>query len=117
MDSHLAWHLALDELDRGNTQRSMQLYEQRVRPAVHPGVQLIVLLDAASLVWRWQILGLQPPTDASRAISDYAAARIPRAGGGKRAREVVPGIACLPGQGIEIEWRVVLAGDQVARAS
>src|SRR5215204_1735969 len=79
-DSHLAWHLALDELDRGNTQRSMQLYEQRLRPDVHPGVQLIVLSDAASLLWRWKVLGLQPPIDAARAVSDYAAARVPRAG-------------------------------------
>jgi hypothetical protein len=55
LHGHLAWHLALFELARGNPERARALYSGAIRPAVSHAPPLFSLADAASFLWRWQI--------------------------------------------------------------
>jgi predicted Zn-dependent protease len=57
--SHLAWHLALFALARGHVERVQELYDTSLRPDVSPGVPLITLCDAASLLWRHNLYGVE----------------------------------------------------------
>jgi hypothetical protein len=57
--SHLTWHLALFELARGHVERVQELYDASLRPEVSPGVPLITLCDAASLVWRHNLYSVE----------------------------------------------------------
>lgn len=58
---HLSWHLALFELHQGNTTRVLQLYEDAISPGY--GEARTRLVDAASLLWRYQMYGCQPEVD------------------------------------------------------
>jgi tetratricopeptide (TPR) repeat protein len=55
---HLAWHLALFELANGHIERVQARYEADLRPDVSPGMPLITLCDAASLVWCYGLYGV-----------------------------------------------------------
>jgi tetratricopeptide (TPR) repeat protein len=67
---HISWHLALFELARGNPERARELYTDAIRPAVSHAPPLFNLADVASLLWRWQIYGLDdPPGDWDEAAS------------------------------------------------
>ena len=46
---HLAWHLALFELQRGNERRTLQIYEADILRATSPRH---VVMDGAALLWR-----------------------------------------------------------------
>src|SRR5262249_10347437 len=59
--SHLTWHLALFELACGHPERVLELYDQTLNPTVCPGAPLIALCDAAALLWRHDLYGLQRP--------------------------------------------------------
>ncbi len=56
---HLSWHLALAELATGRYQRVLELYEDRIRPAV-TAKSIASLSDSASLLWRFQMYGDSP---------------------------------------------------------
>ena len=58
---HLSWHLALFELNQGNTARVLELYEDAISPSY--GEARTRLVDAASLLWRYQMYGCQPKAD------------------------------------------------------
>jgi tetratricopeptide (TPR) repeat protein len=58
---HLSWHLALFELNRGNTDRVLKLYEDAISPGY--GEARTRLVDSASLLWRYQLYGCQPTVD------------------------------------------------------
>lgn len=58
---HLSWHLALFELNQGNTRRVLELYDDAISPSV--GAARTTLVDAASLLWRYQIFGCEPKQD------------------------------------------------------
>lgn len=53
---HNWWHLALFHLDRGNTTRVLELYDQALFAT--PVDLSLVLVDAASLLWRLHLGGL-----------------------------------------------------------
>ncbi len=61
LHGHLAWHLALCELARGNSERARALYADAIRPAVSHAPPLFNLADSASFLWRWQLYGESPP--------------------------------------------------------
>lgn len=52
---HLWWHLALFHLDRADTPRVLELFDQRIYPA--PSDLSLQLVDASSLLWRLFVLG------------------------------------------------------------
>ncbi len=58
---HLSWHLALFELKQGHEERVLELYETAISPAVRQA--RTTLVDAASLLWRYQMYGCEPKVD------------------------------------------------------
>src|SRR5205814_2279011 len=68
---HLSWHLALFELASGHEARALELYEQAISPAV--GQTPTTLVDAASLLWRYQIYGCEPRPLPWAEVCGYAA--------------------------------------------
>ncbi len=77
---HLHWHLALFELARGNNQRVMELYDQKIRPAAVPSFPLGKIADAASLLWRCQASGAVDGPLPWDDVATFAAGAFARAG-------------------------------------
>lgn len=76
---HLSWHLALFELAQGNTQRVLELYDDAISPSV--GAARTTLVDAASLLWRYQVFGCEPKRDLPWAdVCAYAGTAAPTPG-------------------------------------
>ncbi len=80
LHSHLTWHLALFELAEGDTARVNALYEDILRPATAPGTPIIVLADAAALLWREDLLGIERPEGSRTELRDFAAKSFPKPG-------------------------------------
>ena len=53
---HNWWHTALYHLDQGNSRRALEIYDQGVRP--QPSEIRLMMLDAAALLWRMHLRGL-----------------------------------------------------------
>jgi len=53
---HNFWHLALFNLEHGNTARVLELYDQRVYP--EPSDIALQMVDASSLLWRLYLRGV-----------------------------------------------------------
>ena len=49
---HLAWHLALFELHRGNDRRALEIYERDILGSSNAR---LALMDGAALLWRFQL--------------------------------------------------------------
>lgn len=77
---HLAWHLALFELNSGNEARVIEIYERDLRPGASDVVPLTTVADNASLLWRCGLYGVVTPDGSSEANRAYCAASFPRAG-------------------------------------
>jgi tetratricopeptide (TPR) repeat protein len=54
---HNWWHTALYHLDQGSPQRSLEIYDQGVRP--QSSEIRLMMLDAAALLWRMHLRGLE----------------------------------------------------------
>jgi tetratricopeptide (TPR) repeat protein len=54
---HNWWHLALFHLDRGDTQRVLELYDTAIYP--EPTDLSLTLIDASALLWRLHLLGVE----------------------------------------------------------
>ncbi len=78
--SHLTWHLALFELACGHPERVQGLYAETIRPQVCPGSPLIALCDAAALLWRYDLYGLERPADSRQEIANFVRHHFPRPG-------------------------------------
>jgi pentatricopeptide repeat protein len=75
---HLSWHLALFELASGHEARALELYDQAISPAV--AQTRTTLVDAASLLWRYQIYGCEARPLPWAEVCDYAARAAARPG-------------------------------------
>lgn len=53
---HNWWHTALYNLDLGNADRALEIYDQKIRPEPMP-IQLM-MLDATALLWRMHLQGI-----------------------------------------------------------
>jgi tetratricopeptide (TPR) repeat protein len=53
---HLAWHLALFELQRGRPERALTIYEQDIAPSSNPRLAMI---DGSALLWRFDLYDFQ----------------------------------------------------------
>ena len=69
---HLYWHLALLNLALGNTRRAVEIYDRWLCPSRTTSPALAKLADAASLLWRFDLLGLTPARSGWEAVSAYA---------------------------------------------
>ncbi len=73
---HLAWHLALFELQRGRPERSLAIYEQDIAPSSNPRLAMI---DGSALLWRFGLYDLETAPLPWRKVADLAA-RVTRPG-------------------------------------
>ena len=77
---HLSWHMALFELARGNAECARAIYLDNIRPSVAHAAPMLVLADAASFLWRWQVYGAAPSLDeAWPEVAAHARRHFPRA--------------------------------------
>ncbi|PHQ96278.1 MAG: tetratricopeptide repeat protein 38 family protein [Marinosulfonomonas sp.] len=79
---HLAWHIALWELEQGNIDAMWKYVDADVRPGTSLGLPLNVLTDGASILYRAELAGEDVPTERWREISDYAKQFFPNPGFG-----------------------------------
>jgi len=66
---HLAWHLAMFELHRGNTARAREIFERDIVTAVNPRLAMI---DGSALLWRFRLDGAPEPPEAWRGLAALA---------------------------------------------
>ena len=66
---HLAWHLAMFELHRGNTARAREIFERDIVTAVNPRLAMI---DGSALLWRFRLDGAPEPPGAWRGLAALA---------------------------------------------
>ena len=78
--SHLTWHLALFELNRGNTDRVMALYKETLAPSICPGTALITIADASALAWRCDLYGAPRPEGSREELAEFSRTAFPRPG-------------------------------------
>jgi hypothetical protein len=64
---HNWWHLALYHLDYGQADKTLEIYDQHIRP--RPGGPAIELVDATSMLWRLYLRGVETG-DRWRAVAD-----------------------------------------------
>lgn len=77
---HLSWHLGLFELDAGNLDAGLRLYNDAFSADDHRGAVHQKLSDSAAFLWRAELAG--HPHDPARwtRLVDYARTKLPRPG-------------------------------------
>jgi hypothetical protein len=78
--SHLSWHLALGELEAGDTVASLQLFSEAFAPDVHSGPPRGKVNDAVSFLWRCELAGHPRNEEEWRLIHGVANNAFPQAG-------------------------------------
>ena len=73
---HLAWHLALFELQCGRPERSLAIYERDIAPSSNPRLAMI---DGSALLWRFGLYDFQKGPLPWRRLADLAV-RVTRPG-------------------------------------
>jgi len=73
---HLAWHVALFELQCGRPERALAIYERDIAPSSNPRLAMI---DGSALLWRFGLYDYQKGPLPWRRLADLAA-RVTRAG-------------------------------------
>ena len=73
---HLAWHLALFELQCGRPDRSLAIYERDIAPSSNPRLAMI---DGSALLWRFGLYDYQKGPLPWRRLADLAT-RVTRPG-------------------------------------
>jgi tetratricopeptide (TPR) repeat protein len=77
---HFNWHLALFELDLGAPERAMARYRAAMRPAVARCAPMATLADAASFLWRCELLDSGPRPLPWEEVAEFAERLFSRAG-------------------------------------
>ncbi len=68
---HNAWHWALFELEQGNTDAALRLYDEQVRAT--RSTVVVDLVDASAMLWRLQFMGTPVGDRWQRLADDWAA--------------------------------------------
>lgn len=77
---HIAWHVALWALERGDVETMWRVYDADVGPGSAWGPPLNLLTDSAALLFRAELAGVAVPPERWRAVSEYAARLFPNPG-------------------------------------
>jgi hypothetical protein len=77
---HLAWHVALWELELGRAQRAWQIYHAHLRPGASWGPPINTLTDSASFLFRAELAGEARQGELWRDLSAYASEAFPTPG-------------------------------------
>lgn len=80
LHGHLAWHLALGEIEAGDADAAWRLFVEACGPASHTGPFRLKLTDAVSFLWRWELAGNPRDADGWQAIHRFARAMFPKPG-------------------------------------
>ncbi len=80
LHGHMSWHVALWALERGEMARVWSMLDGAIGPGGSAGMPLNTLTDAAALLHRAEMAGIEVPPERWRALSDYAAAKFPASG-------------------------------------
>jgi len=102
MHCHLAWHLALWNLDRGDRDAAWRIYAADVHPGGAWGPPLNVATDAASFLLRAELAGEPRPEQYWRDLAAWASAAYP-----------APGIAFVD---VHVALALAMAGSEAALA-
>src|SRR5262245_29551708 len=77
---HLAWHIALWELELGRAARAWEIYHAHLKPGASWGPPINTLTDSASFLFRAELLGEERKSGLWRDLSAYAAHTFPSPG-------------------------------------
>ncbi|RIA47173.1 hypothetical protein DFR49_1742 [Hephaestia caeni] len=80
LHGHIAWHAALVALERGDADRALAIYADKVQHSVSLGTPIHIVSDAASLLWRLQAYGHAVPEGLWQDAADYARDAFPKPG-------------------------------------
>jgi hypothetical protein len=80
LHGHIAWHAALVALERGDMEKALAIYNERIAPDVTLGVPINVISDTASFLWRLSAYGHSVPAGLWADASNYASRYFPHAG-------------------------------------
>jgi hypothetical protein len=80
LHGHLAWHVALTNLDEGDLDGALEIYEQHIKPAGRPYPPLNIFTDGASLLWRLSLAGQAGLEPHWREVAAYGEKYFPQAG-------------------------------------
>lgn len=78
--NHISWHVGLWSLETGKLDQMWKILDEDIAPDSSHGPPLNVLTDAAALLFRAELMGVDVPIDRWRKMSDYALARFPKPG-------------------------------------
>ncbi len=80
LHGHLSWHFAICALMLGDAGRALEIFDDSIRPGRADGPPLLVLCDAAALLWRMELAGCPREHGPWQALRSYALERFPKAG-------------------------------------
>ena len=80
LHGHLAWHLALGEIEAGDADAAWRLFVEACGPESHTGPGRLKLTDAVSFLWRWELAGNPRDPAGWQAIHRFARAMFPKPG-------------------------------------
>jgi hypothetical protein len=80
LHGHLAWHVALTNLDEGDLDGALAIYEQHIKPAGRPYPPLNIFTDGASVLWRLSLAGQTGLEPHWRDVAAYGEKYFPQAG-------------------------------------
>ena len=78
--NHVSWHVGLWSLETGDLDRMWQVLDEGISPESSQGPPLNVLTDAAALLFRAELVGVDVPAERWKTLSAYALARFPKPG-------------------------------------
>jgi hypothetical protein len=80
LHGHIAWHAALEALERDDPQQALAVYAAYVQPSATAGVPINVVSDTVSFLWRLGAYGYAVPSGLWADARRYAEGRYPDAG-------------------------------------
>ena len=80
LHNHMSWHVGLWSLECGDLDRMWAVLDGEISPDTSQGPPLNVLTDAAALMFRAELAGVDVPIERWRKISAYALTWFPKTG-------------------------------------
>ena len=80
LHGHLAWHLALFALQRGDVERAVAIYRDSVAPEASEALPMFTMIDAAAFAMRCTLYGHPLASEELAAIAAFAERHFPKPG-------------------------------------